>query len=121
VHASTTPTVVSSTVPVAISPARPDQTFTVHVPSLYVASVVGCGGYCSSQCATFGYCRKTEMTFCFVARALPPPCRDPCGSGLLNVVVVGVVACAAGTSASANNATSVTLRPESSRACCRGS
>src|SRR3954454_2370889 len=41
VHASVTAPVRSSTVPVAISPAAPDQTFTVQRPASYVASVVG--------------------------------------------------------------------------------
>src|SRR5437016_1067814 len=44
VHASVTAPVASSTDPVAISPAAPDQTLTVHVPFAYVASVVGFGG-----------------------------------------------------------------------------
>jgi hypothetical protein len=34
----------SSTFPVAISPAAPDQTLTVHDPFWKVASVVGFGG-----------------------------------------------------------------------------
>jgi hypothetical protein len=52
VHASTTVPVASSTLPVAISPAAPDQTLTVHVPFWNVASVVGFGGYRVSQSAT---------------------------------------------------------------------
>ena len=42
----------SSTLPVAISPAAPDQTLTVHAPFANVASVVGLGGYRVSQSAT---------------------------------------------------------------------
>src|SRR5436190_8519377 len=45
VHASRTVPVASSTLPVAISPAAPDQTLTVHAPSENVASVTGWGGY----------------------------------------------------------------------------
>jgi hypothetical protein len=45
--------VASSTLPVAISPAAPDQTLTVHVPFWNVAPVVGFGGYRVSQSATF--------------------------------------------------------------------
>ena len=46
VHASTTWPSSSATVPVAISPASPDQTFTVHVrfSRSNVASVWGFGG-----------------------------------------------------------------------------
>ena len=44
VHASTIAPVPPSTVPVAISPARPDHTCTVHCPCASVASVVGFGG-----------------------------------------------------------------------------
>src|SRR3954467_13034574 len=44
VHASRTEPVTSSTFPVATSPAFPDQTLTVQVPSAYDASVCGFGG-----------------------------------------------------------------------------
>src|SRR5262249_39028678 len=43
-HDSVTNPNGSSTFPVAISPAFPDQTETVHEPSVNVASVVGSGG-----------------------------------------------------------------------------
>ena len=43
-HASVTAPLASSTVPVATSPAAPDQTCTVHAPKLYDASVSGRGG-----------------------------------------------------------------------------
>ena len=44
VHASVTTPWTSSTLPVAISPALPEKTFTVHVPFAKVASVTGFGG-----------------------------------------------------------------------------
>jgi hypothetical protein len=44
VQAWSTLPVASSTVPVAISPALPDHTSTLHEPFAYVASVCGFGG-----------------------------------------------------------------------------
>src|SRR5690242_248825 len=44
VHASVTAPVTSSTVPVAISPAAPENTLTVHLLSAYDACVVGFAG-----------------------------------------------------------------------------
>jgi hypothetical protein len=56
VHASLTRPVPSSTFPSTIWPASPDHAFTTHssVAGRYSASVVGSGGYRSSQLATFG-------------------------------------------------------------------
>jgi hypothetical protein len=93
--------------PVAISPAFPDQTCTVHDPFAKVASVCGLGGYRSSQSCTFGSARKRSITSPRVRWEPVEPSVGDGGSGL--VVEVVVSPSAAGTSASAATATAASL------------
>src|SRR5262249_60863472 len=72
VHASRTVPVASSTFPVAISPAAPDQTFTVHVPFLKLASVVGFGGDRFSQAAPLLLPREIAVALARVSLGVSP-------------------------------------------------
>ena len=109
---------MSSTVPVAISPAAPDHTLTVHDPIVCVASVCGFGGYRSSQLCTFGEARNREIACA----------RETSGFGVIAVVPVVVVvtpvvvpAAAAGASTSATATMANALSGGTTRACSRGS
>ena len=118
VNASVTSPLASSTVPFAISPAAPDQTFTVQSPRLYVASVSGFGGYRFSQSRDLRVRRGSARS---PRSASDEAARRTAAGGTLSgfVVVVVVPARAAGTSASAATAIASGLSCGTTRACSR--